>query len=79
MALSHQQHKKILESYKHKKLSTVQIASDLGLSDSAVRYCLLKNNVKKRSISEAITCLHISKFNKVPFVLKKIFQRKKRN
>lgn len=53
----------------------MQIAEKLDVSNSAVCYWLAKQNVKKRSISEAVTSLNVTKFNKKPFELKKVISR----
>lgn len=62
--------KKIIDLYIKSKLSMKQIAVRLDISDSAVLYCLDKNNIKRRSLSEAIINLNQIKFNKKPFKLK---------
>lgn len=57
--------------YVREKLSAMQIAQKLQTTPSGVAYYLRKNGVKKRSISDAITELHKTKFSKTPFALKK--------
>lgn len=59
----------IIDLYK-KGYSMMQIAQQFNLSVSTVRYWLEKNNIKRRSVSEAITNLHVIKFHKEPFKLK---------
>jgi hypothetical protein len=66
---------KIAELYKNKGLSGMQISGKLKISDSVVRYWLTKQNIKKRTISEAITNVNITKFNKKPFKLKNNFSK----
>lgn len=63
--------KQVIDNYSLKNLSVAQIASNLNVSLAKVRYCLKKFEVPKRSISEAITSLNITKFNKIPFVPKR--------
>jgi len=60
----------IVKLYTEDKLSMMQIAQKLHLSTSGVRYYLEIAGVERRSSSEAITCLHITKFKKRQFVLK---------
>jgi len=71
MAISKNTQNKIIKLYVKERLSTIQIAERLEVSDSSVRYWLKKRNIKKRSISEAITNLYLTKFGKKPFQLKK--------
>ena len=61
----------IIEKYTDRNLSVAQIAHDFNITISKVRYCLNKFEIPKRSISEAITNLNITKFGKIPFNLKK--------
>ena len=75
MAISKRIKKRILELYVKEKFSAMQIAEKLGVSDSVVRYWLTKQNVKKRSISEAINNLYLTKFSKKPFKLKKVISK----
>jgi hypothetical protein len=51
-------------------LSMVQIAEKLLVSPSKVRRILDANNIQRRSISDAITNIFITKFKKIPFQLK---------
>lgn len=51
--------------------SISQIAKKLQLSQSTVRYHLDKQEIQKRTISDAVTYLHITKFKKLPFTPKK--------
>ena len=64
--------KLVVEMYTKKMLSAVQICEITHLSVSKIVRILEKNNVKKRTISDAITQLNITKFHKVPFQLKPI-------
>jgi len=66
----------IINLYVKNKLSMMQIAQRLNLSASGVGYYLHKNGVQKRSVSDAITNLHITKFNKRPFKLKNHLTKK---
>src|SRR3989344_2635271 len=70
MAVSKIVQKDIVQLYKN-GLSMMQIAQKLHLSISVARYWLDKKKIKRRSISEAITNLYITKFHKQPFRLKK--------
>lgn len=56
-------------------LSVDQISKRLGVSFWKVRYILKKKKVVKRSISEAITNLNITKFGKQPFCLRRELSR----
>lgn len=62
--------KRVLQLYIDDKLSMMQIAARLQISSSMVGRILGKNGISKRSISEAITQLNITKFHKTPFQLK---------
>jgi len=53
-----------------------QIADRLNISFSAVRYCLDRNDIKRRNISDAITNLHRTKFHRKPFQLKQKLSKK---
>lgn len=75
MAVSKKIQNKIAELYKKKRLSGMQIAESLKLSNSVVHYWLKKQDIKKRTISEAITNINITKFNKKPFSLKDNFSK----
>ncbi len=61
--------KKIVDLYKVSKLSETQIALRLKVNPSRVRWVLKKYKVQKRSISEAVRYIHITKFKKKEFVL----------
>lgn len=65
------QEQRIVTAYLHSRLSEQQIADGFGLSSSRVRWVLKTYKVPKRTISEAIRSLHITKFNKKEFVLRK--------
>lgn len=56
-----------------------QIASKLGLSPSGVVYVLQKRGVGRRSISEAVTVLGITKHGKIPFSLKESLSREEQD
>jgi hypothetical protein len=60
----------IIAEYRNKYFSVQQIADDLKISPSKVRYILSKFGIKKRTISEAITQLNITKFKKGNFCVK---------
>jgi hypothetical protein len=60
----------IVKMYVEDKLSAMQISESTPLSTSKIVRILEKNNVQKRTMSEAITQLNITKFHKVPFQLK---------
>lgn len=60
---------KIIDSYLVFKFSEQQIADKLLLGYERVRWVLKKYKVQKRSISEAVRYLHITKFKKKEFVL----------
>lgn len=60
----------IIVEYEKKYFSVQQIADDLKISPSKVRYILNKFAIKKRTISEAITHLNITKFKKGNFAVK---------
>lgn len=76
MTLSELMQNEIVELYEKQKYSAVQIAQKLNISDSSVRYCLSKKKIQKRSISEAITNVYLTRFNKKPFFLKENLSRK---
>jgi len=61
---------KIIELYRAEKLSEVQVAERLTISPNRVRRVLDNNKIVRRTRSEAITYLYITKFNKKPFTLK---------
>lgn len=55
-----------------------QIAERLNLSLSGIRHYLDKRGIKRRSISEAVTNVYLTRFNKQPFRLKKQLSNKDR-
>jgi len=61
----------IVNAYVRQKLSVRQIVDKLAISQSKVRYALDKFHVKKRSISDAIRFLNITKFDKKEFNVSK--------
>lgn len=62
---------KIIDFYVSSKLSEAQISERLSVEPRVIRKILDKNNITRRTRSEAIRYLYITKFNKRPFVLKK--------
>lgn len=64
-------HQKIVNAYVRQKLSVRQIMEKFGISQFKVIYTLDKHNVKRRSISDAIRFLNITKFSKKEFNLSK--------
>lgn len=62
--------KLIVKMYVEDKFSAVQISEFTHLSTSKIVRILEANSIQKRSISEAITQLNITKFHKLPFQLK---------
>jgi hypothetical protein len=65
--------KGIIDQYQKQYLSAQQIADNLRLASSKVRYILSKFSVEKRSISEAIKHLNVTKFKKGSFRIKSSF------
>ena len=61
--------------YTEDKLSAMQISELTHLSTSKVVRILEKNKIQRRSMSEAITQLNITKFHKIPFQLKETLSR----
>ncbi len=61
--------RKIIDFYEISKLSEQQIAERLTLNPSRVRWVLKKHKIQKRTISEAVRQLYITKFNKKEFLL----------
>lgn len=62
----------------YQKLSEMQTAKLLSVSANKVRRILDRNNIQRRSRSDAITNLHITKYGKRPFVLReKLTERQK--
>lgn len=68
-------HQKIVNSYIKEGLSSKQIADRLGRGVSGIDYILKKYGVQKRSISEGVIRVNLSKFNKGDFVVKKRLNR----
>ncbi len=66
----------ILNAYSKKELSAKQIADSLHISENTVHYHLKKLGVQKRSISEAIRSINITKFGKKPFIVKEALSSK---
>ena len=64
--------KAIVQMYIENKFSATQIGDSLRTSPSKVRRILDKYKVSRRSISDAITQLNITKFKKIPFEPKHI-------
>ena len=62
-----------IKMYRDDMLSVAQIGEQLGVSSKRIDYLLKKNGIEKRSISEAITRINITKFHKVPFIPKTDF------
>jgi len=62
--------KVIVRMYVEEHLSAAQIGNSLNISPSRVRRILENQGVQKRSMSEAIIMLNITKFHKAPFCLK---------
>jgi hypothetical protein len=58
--------KVVIKMYVENMLSMVQIGEKLSISPSTVRRILDINNIPRRSISDEITNLFITKFGKVP-------------
>jgi hypothetical protein len=63
--------KLVVKMYTKWMLSAVQIAEKLEVSPWKIREILIRTKVPMRSISEAVTYVNITRFHKVPFVLKK--------
>lgn len=59
----------IVKMYLDDKFSTIQISEKTNISEWKIRHILQKNDVRKRSISEAIIYVNITKFGKHPFSL----------
>jgi predicted DNA-binding protein YlxM (UPF0122 family) len=70
--MQHEDEKIVIKMYLEDKLSVNQIAEKLRVSSSRVGRVLDVYKVQKRSISEAITNLFITKFSKIPFQLKQL-------
>ena len=68
--------REIARLYMDEGYSMMQIAQQFKCSVSTIRYWLDKNNVKRRSINEAINNIYSTKFNKDPFYLNKNLSKK---
>ncbi|OGG50836.1 hypothetical protein A2763_00665 [Candidatus Kaiserbacteria bacterium RIFCSPHIGHO2_01_FULL_54_36] len=66
----------IVEFYISEKLSETQVAARLSIAPKHVRRVLNRHKVSRRTRSEAIRYLYITKFNKKPFDLKKDLSKK---
>lgn len=64
------QDEKVIDFYTSQKLSEMQVADRLAISANRVRRILDKHHVERRSRSEAVRYVYITKFHKKPFVLK---------
>lgn len=62
--------RKVIRLYTLSKLSEQQIAEGLSLPPARVRWIIRKNKIPKRSISEAIRYLHITKYKRKTYKLK---------
>ena len=62
--------RQVINLYTNKLLSMHQIADRLAIAHTKVRYILDKFHIKRRSISDAITFLNITKYNKGSFKIK---------
>lgn len=78
MALSKKIQNELCKVYKKDKLSVGQIAKKFNIPVSTITYYLDKNNIKRRSRSEAVTRWYITEFGKKPFVLKKNLSTKEK-
>lgn len=70
MAISTKQQQIIVDLYTENMFSMVQIATKLNLSATTVNSYLDKFGINKRTISDAITAINITKFQKGTFKLK---------
>ena len=64
------QDERVIDFYISQKLSEMQVAKKLAISANRVRRILDRHKVVRRSRSEAVRYVYITKFNKKPFVLK---------
>ncbi|MBI5457077.1 hypothetical protein HY969_05050 [Candidatus Kaiserbacteria bacterium] len=62
--------KEVVDSYVERRLSEMQTAKRFSISANRVRRILDKYRVPRRSISDAITNLYITKYGKRPFELR---------
>lgn len=69
MAIAETVQRQIIDLYVNKRLSMLQIARKLDVTQSAVNYYLEKHHIARRTISEAVTNVYITQFGKKPFVL----------
>ncbi|MDP3956650.1 MAG: hypothetical protein Q8P97_01500 [bacterium] len=70
MVITNEMQQMMAKLYEVDQLSMVQIADKLNISPASVRHYLDKAGIKRRSISEAVTAINITRFNKVVFKLK---------
>lgn len=63
--------RQIIDSYVKQKLSVQQIADFLNISSSGIRHVLDRNKIRRRSISDAIRYINITKFKKGEFKIKR--------
>ena len=70
MKITEDLQKDIIKLYVKDRLSMKQIGDKFNLSSSAIRYYLDKYKIKRRTISDAITSIYITRFKKKPFKLK---------
>src|SRR3990167_2844725 len=70
MAISIEIQNKLVAAYLQDNLSMAQVGARFNVSPSAVVYYLNKNKVSRRSRSDAITQLYITKFHKKPVTIK---------
>ena len=68
--------KQIIGLYVSEKLSEVQVAARLAIAPKDVRRVLNAHEIARRTRSEAIRYLYITKFNKKPFALRKNLNKK---
>lgn len=66
----------IVDCYVSKSFSEMQIAHRFSISANRVRRILDKHDVQRRSISDAITNLYITKYGKRPFELRQNLNQK---
>ena len=68
--------KRIVPLYVKKGLSMMQIAKRFHISPTTVQTYLAKAGIQRRTVGEAITQLHRSKFHKKPFLLRSILSKR---
>lgn len=71
--------KAVSSLYLQDKYSVAMIAEKLGFSVHQVRHCLEKNNVPRRSRSEATFLAHFHRFNRLPCNIKRELTPKERD